>query len=183
MTPAEFFYDLGSPYAWLTAERIDGMFAEPPVWTPVLLGGIFKATGRGSWAETDARADGIAEIERRALSRGLPPLRWPEHWPNDGLHVMRVAAHADSRKFALAAFRAQFNGGRALSDPATVAAVAEQVGIEPVEAKQRLRENTDRALELGVIGVPSVVVGGEVFWGDDRLDEAAVASARDEQLE
>jgi 2-hydroxychromene-2-carboxylate isomerase len=93
---------------------------------------------------------------------------------------MRVAAHADSRKFALAAFRAQFVGGRALSDPATVAAIAEQVGIEPVEAKQRLRENTDRALELGVVGVPSVVTGGEVFWGDDRLEDAARASAGDE---
>jgi 2-hydroxychromene-2-carboxylate isomerase len=180
MTPAEFFYDLGSPYAWLTAERIDGLFAEPPVWTPVLLGGIFKAIGRGSWAESDRRAEGIAEIELRAVSRGLPPVHWPEPWPNDGLHVMRVAAHADSRKFALAAFRAQFVGGRALSDPATVAAIARQVGIEPVEAKQRLRENTDRALEFGVAGVPSIVVGGEVFWGDNRLEDAVAASARDE---
>src|SRR3954463_5019003 len=116
-----FFYDLGSPYAWLTAERIDAVLPVAPEWVPVLLGGIFKATGRGSWAETDRRAEGIAEIELRALSRGVPPLRWPERWPNDGLHVMRVAAQADSRKFALAAFRAQFVGGRALSDPATVA--------------------------------------------------------------
>src|SRR3954469_20622972 len=58
-----FFYDLGSPYAWLTAERIDALFGEHrPLWLPVLLGAIFKATGRGSWAETDARADGIAAI-------------------------------------------------------------------------------------------------------------------------
>jgi 2-hydroxychromene-2-carboxylate isomerase len=182
MSEVEFFYDLGSPYAWLSAERIDGLFDQPPVWTPVLLGGIFKATGRSSWAETDARAEGIAEVERRAVSRGLPPVRWAEPWPNDGLHVMRVAAHADSRKFALAAFRAHFNGARALSDPATVAAIAEQVGIEPIEDKQKLRENTDRALELGVTGVPSVAVGGQVFFGDDRVDDAAV-SARDEQLE
>src|SRR4051794_39327999 len=49
-----FFYDLGSPYAWLSAERIDSLFAVAPVWVPVVLGGIFKATGRGSWAETDA---------------------------------------------------------------------------------------------------------------------------------
>jgi 2-hydroxychromene-2-carboxylate isomerase len=180
MTPAEFFYDLGSPYAWLTAERIDGLFAEPPVWTPVLLGGIFKATGRSSWAETDARDEGIADVELRAVSRGLPPLRWPEPWPNDGLHVMRVAAHADSRKFALAAFRAHFVGGRALCHPATVAAIAEQVGVEAVEDKQRLRDNTGRALELGVVGVPSIVARGEVFWGDNRLEDAVGASARDE---
>jgi 2-hydroxychromene-2-carboxylate isomerase len=182
MSRTEFFYDLGSPYAWLTAERIDGLFDQPPVWTPVLLGGIFKATGRGSWAQTEARAEGIAEVERRALSRGLPPVRWADPWPNDGLHVMRVAAHADSRSFALAAFRAHFNGARALSDPETVAAIAARVGIEPIEDKQKLRENTDRALELGVTGVPSIVVGGHVFWGDDRLD-AIAASARDQQLQ
>jgi 2-hydroxychromene-2-carboxylate isomerase len=93
-----------------------------------------------------------------------------------------VAAAADSREFALAAFRAHFTEGLALSDPANVAAVAERVGIEPDEDKQRLRANTDRALELGAIGVPAVVVGDELFWGDDRLEEA-VASARDEQLQ
>jgi 2-hydroxychromene-2-carboxylate isomerase len=171
-----FFYDLGSPYAWLAAER---MFEA--TWIPVLLGGIFKATGRGSWAETPARANGIAEVERRARERGLPPPRWPDPWPNDGLHAMRVAAAADSREFALAAFRLHFTEGRPLSDPANVAAAAERVGIEPAEDKQKLRANTDRALELGVFGVPTVVVGGEAFWGDDRLEEAA--SVLEQQLE
>jgi 2-hydroxychromene-2-carboxylate isomerase len=171
-----FFYDLGSPYAWLTAERIFDA-----VWIPVLLGGIFKATGRGSWAETEARADGIAEIERRAAERGLPRLRWPEPWPNDGLHAMRVAAAADSREFALSAFRVHFAEGRPLSDPANVALAAESAGIEPVEDKHKLRANTDRALSLGVVGVPSVAVGSEVFWGDDCLDDAA--SALEQQLQ
>ena len=178
----EFFYDLGSPYAWLTAERIDALFTTQPIWTPVLLGGIFKVRGRGSWAETERRAEGIAEVERRAARYGLPPLRWPEPWPNNGLQVMRVAAHADSHEFALTAFRAHFTEGLALSDPANVAGVAARVGIEPLEDKQRLRENTDRALELGVIGVPTVAVGGELYWGDDRMEEAA-ASVREQQLQ
>ena len=176
MEQPTFFYDLGSPYAWLAAER---MF--DAVWVPVLLGGIFKARGRGSWAETDGRAAGIAEVERRARERGLPPLRWPDPWPNNGLHAMRVAAAADSREFALAAFRLHFTEGRALSDPANVAIAAERVGIEPVEDKARLRANTDRALELGVVGVPTLVIGDELFWGDDRLEEAA--SALEQQLE
>ena len=171
-----FFYDLGSPYAWLAAERIDALFGEPPEWVPVLLGGIFKATGRRSWAETDGRAVGIAEVERRARERGLPPVRWPTPWPNDGLHAMRVAAHADSRAFALAAFRAHFADGRALSDPASVALAAGRAGVELLEDKARLRANTDRAVELGVFGVPTVAVAGELFWGDDRLEEAAAAS-------
>jgi len=170
-----FFYDLGSPYAWLAAER-----RPDAVWIPVLLGGIFKATGRRSWGESPERANGIEEVERRARERGLPPLRWPDPWPNDGLHAMRVAAAADSREFALAAFRLHFTEGRPLSDPANVAAAAERVGIDPVEDKQKLRANTDRALELGVFGVPTLVVGGELFWGEDRLDDAL---ALQQQLE
>jgi 2-hydroxychromene-2-carboxylate isomerase len=169
---ALFFYDLGSPYAWLSAERIDSLFAVPPVWVPVLLGGVFKATGRGSWAETDARADGIAEIERRASERGLPSPVWPSPWPNNGLYAMRVAAALDSRDFALTAFRMHFTEGLPLSEPEHVDEAARRAGFEPRIDKDRLRANTDRALSLGVFGVPTVVVGDEAFWGDDRLESA-----------
>ena len=182
MSRSLFFYDLGSPYAWLSAERIDALFPVAPEWVPVLLGAIFKVTGRGSWAETGARAAGVAEIEDRAQRRGLPPPRWPGPWPNDGLHAMRVAAQADSRAFALAAFRLHFTEGLPLSDPANVALAAERSAVAPVEARDKLRANTDRALALGVFGVPTVVVGDQVFWGDDRLDDAA-ASALEQKFE
>jgi 2-hydroxychromene-2-carboxylate isomerase len=178
-----FFYDLGSPYAWLAAERIDALMPVEPEWVPVLLGGIFKATGRGSWGQTERRADGIAEIERRAAERALPPLRWPSPWPNDGLYAMRVAAAANTREFALAAFRMHFTEGLALSEPANVELAAARAGIEPTIDKARLRENTDRALEHGVFGVPTVVAGGQAFWGDDSLEEAASASGLEQQLE
>src|SRR3954447_5457144 len=92
MTRPEFYFDVGSPYAWLAAERLDDLFDEPPVWVPALLGGIFRARGRSSWARTDLRAPGIAEMEERAQERGLPAPRWPYPWPNDGLRAMRVAA-------------------------------------------------------------------------------------------
>jgi len=108
-------------------------------------------------------------------------LRWPEPWPNDGLHAMRVAAHSDSREFALAAFRVHFTHGLALSDPANVALAAADAGVVVEEDKARLRANTDRALSLGVFGVPSIAVGDQVFWGDDRLEEAA--SVAQQQLE
>jgi 2-hydroxychromene-2-carboxylate isomerase len=169
-----FYYDLGSPYAWLTAERIRGA-----TWVPVLLGGIFRATSRSSWAETDERAAGIAEIERRARARGLPAPRWPDPWPNDGLLAMRAAAHVDRERFALAAFRVHFVEGRPLSDPANVALAAERAGLdgEAVLAatrdpavKDRLRRNTEAALAVGVIGVPSLVrENGEVLFGDDVI--------------
>jgi 2-hydroxychromene-2-carboxylate isomerase len=183
-----FYYDLGSPYAWLAAERINALLAEPPVWVPVLLGGLFRATGRSSWGETAERGAGMAEVERRARERGLPDVRWPEPWPNDGLRAMRAATYADGQgageAFALAAFRVHFVAGRALSDPDAIAEAAAAAGLEPaaalaatdrLEVKTRLRANTERALAEGVVGVPSLVADGRVLWGDDRLDEAAGA--------
>ncbi len=180
-----FFYDLGSPYAWLTAERIDALFgAARPEWVPVLLGGIFKATGRGSWGETDAREGGIAEIERRAADRGLPGLTWPSPWPNNGLYAMRVAAALDSREFALAAFRMHFTEGLALSETGErrrwlpVARVASRrstrTGCAPTPTARWRWAST---------ACPPSWSGGEVFWGDDRLEEAASASGPEQQLE
>ena len=180
-----FFYDLESPYAWLAAERVDDVFDEPVEWVPVLLGGIFKATGRSSLAETDARADGIAEIESRISERALPALELPSPWPGNSLSAMRAAVFAHERghgrEFALAAFRRHFTEGAPLEADG-LAAVASQAGLDPDElieairhqdVKDALRANTDRALAAGVFGVPTVLVDGEVFWGDDRMDEAA----------
>ncbi|MEJ7876764.1 MAG: hypothetical protein WKF62_08890, partial [Solirubrobacterales bacterium] len=112
-SPASFYYDLGSPYAYLSAERIHLVFEEagapPPVWKPVLLGGLFARFDRGSWAETDAREEGMREVERRAAAYGLPPIRWPEGWPSNYLFAMRVATFATEIgrgvSLPLAAFR------------------------------------------------------------------------------
>ncbi|MFL5834237.1 MAG: DsbA family protein, partial [Solirubrobacterales bacterium] len=121
------------------------------------------------------------------LAYGLGPVRWPEPWPGNTLLAMRCAVAADERgagrAFLLAALRAAFVHGRDLSDPAAVADAASAAGIEgevlaaaaTPEAKAALRERTEAAIALGVRGVPSVVVGGQAFWGDDRLEEAAAA--------
>src|ERR1700742_3484946 len=79
----ELFYDVGSPYAYLAVERFEAVVGVAPVLRPVLLGGIFKATGRSSWGLTAAREAGMAGIERRALAAGLPPVVWPDPWPGD----------------------------------------------------------------------------------------------------
>ena len=190
---SEFFYDLGSPYAYLSAERISRLFAdaelEQPEWQPILLGGLFARFDRGSWAQTDAREEGMREVERRAEAMGIQPIRWPDPWPGNMLHAMRVATYAKSIgrsvSFALAAFRQAFAGGRDLSDPDNVAIAAAACELHPnaiakaagsASVKERLRVATDRAGDLGVFGVPSVVVGDEVFWGDDRLEEAVAAA-------
>ena len=192
--PATFYFDLGSPYAYLTAERISGVFAaaglEQPEWQPVLLGGLFRRFDRDSWANGPGRAEGIAEVERRAAEYGLAPLVWPEPWPGNTLFAMRVATFAKQTgrtvSFALAAFRQAFAAGRDLSEPDNVLIAAAACELHPrallkaVETegvKSALREATDAAAELGVTGVPALVVDGEVFWGDDRLEEAVSAAS------
>jgi 2-hydroxychromene-2-carboxylate isomerase len=192
---ATFFYDLGSPYAYLAAERIDRVFAEAgaeaPEWQPILLGGLFARFDRSSWARGPGREQGMGECERRAQAYGLPPIRWPGAWPADYLFAMRTATFAKeigrTVSFSLAAFRQAFAAGRDLSEPDNVyiAAASSElhprslaVAVERDAIKSRLRAATDAAGDLGVTGVPAVVVGGEVFWGDDRLEEAASAAAR-----
>jgi 2-hydroxychromene-2-carboxylate isomerase len=183
-----FFVDVGSPYAWLAAERVDAVLGSDVVWEPVLLGAVFAARGWGSWSLTDARAEGIEEVERRALAYGLGRVRWPEPWPGNYLLAMRAAvAAADvglARPFLLAALRAGFVEGRDLSDPAAVADVASAAGIEgeallaaasTPEVKAALKQRTDAAIALGVRGVPTVLIGSEPYWGDDRLADAARA--------
>jgi 2-hydroxychromene-2-carboxylate isomerase len=191
---ATFYFDLGSPYAYLSAERISGLFTdadlEQPEWQPILLGGLFQRFGRDSWANGPGRAEGIAEVERRAASYGLPPLVWPEPWPGNYLFAMRAATFAKQTgrtvSFALAGFRQSFAAGRDLADPENVLVAAAACELHPnalVTAaatkgvKSALREATDRAAELGVTGVPSLRVGDEVFWGDDRLEEAVEAAS------
>jgi 2-hydroxychromene-2-carboxylate isomerase len=191
---ATFYFDLGSPYAYLTAERISGLFTdaelEQPEWRPILLGGLFKRFGRDSWANGPGRAEGIAEIERRAAVLGLPEIVWPDPWPGNTLFAMRAATFAKQTgrtvSFALAAFRQAFAAGRDLSDPDNVLIAAAACELHPrallkaVETegvRSALRSATDEAAELGVVGVPSLVVGGEVFWGDDRLQEAVAAAS------
>ncbi|HET9198846.1 MAG TPA: DsbA family protein [Solirubrobacterales bacterium] len=195
MNRATFYYDLGSPYAYLSAERISGLFAEAeleqPEWQPILLGGLFARFDRGSWSATPARAEGMAEIERRAAAYGLPPLAWPKPWPGNTLVAMRAATFAKQTgravSFSLAGFRQAFAAGRDLTDVDNVAIAGAACELHPrallkaVETdvvKGGLREATDRAGDLGVEGVPSVVVDGEVFWGDDRLEEAVEAAGR-----
>ena len=190
-----FYYDLGSPYAYLAAERVASVFeaagaaaarvaADParravPALRPRFLGQRARAGAR------------TGRIERRASAYGLPPIRWPEPFPGNTLFAMRVATFAKeigrAVSFSLAAFRQAFAAGRDLTDPDNVFLAAAVVRAAPARAceaaaardaiKGRLREATERAGDLGVMGVPSVVVGEQVFWGDDRLEEAAAIAA------
>jgi 2-hydroxychromene-2-carboxylate isomerase len=192
MARAIFYFDLGSPYAYLTAARIDAVLGEPAEWQPISLGALFKLADRSSWSLGDLRRreEGMAEVERRARAYGLSPLRWPQPWPGNYLMAMRAATYAQRigrlREFADSAFRGGFAQGCDLSLPANVLAAASEAGLDPdaveravgdPEIKLALREATDEAHGLGVFGVPTLVVAGELFWGDDRLEQAAARLA------
>lgn len=187
-----FFYDLMSPYAYLAAARLEIVLPRPPEWQPVLLGAIFGLTGRSSWAlgDYERRRRGMADVERRAAAYGLPPLRWPDPWPTSSLAAMRAAIHAKrigrEREFADAAWRTAFGDGRDLGDARNVLIAAEAAGLDPREVevaigdrsvKDELRAVTAAAHARGVFGVPTLTVGDELFWGDDRLEDAATALA------
>jgi len=183
-----FYYDLGSPYAYLAAERVNSVLPVVPVWQPILLGGIWQATGSGSWSLTAKREEGMAEVEARARRYGLQPLRWPPGWPNDTLTAMRAAIYAQKGgravAYSLAAFRQAFAGGKDLSDTSNVLVSAAACelhpkallkGIESRAVKDGLRRATDEAVARRVVGVPTVAVGDRLFYGDDSLEEAAAA--------
>jgi 2-hydroxychromene-2-carboxylate isomerase len=189
LTPTLFF-DLASPYAYLAVERARRVLGTPLELQPILLGAIFRLRGSGSWAETEERAAGMAEVERRARAYGLPPVAWPDDWPCNSLAADRAALWAGEQgklePFARAVFRREFTLGHDIADVDVLHAAADDVGLDPQELiaaiqrpeiKQALREATDEAWNLGVRGVPSVGIAGRIFFGDDRLEQAAAALA------
>ncbi len=186
-----FLYDFNSPYAYLAATRVDEVLPAEPRWQPVAFAFILRAHNRSPWSfhERDRRT-GMAECERRAEVYGLPPMRWPPGWPIDsyGLTSLRAALvaerHGVLREFSRAAFALNFVHGTGLKQLGDVVAVAEEVGLDPVtvteevgseQIKNQLIEATRAAIAAGVVGVPTVLVAGEVFWGDDQLETAAAA--------
>jgi 2-hydroxychromene-2-carboxylate isomerase len=195
---AEFFYDFGSPYAYLAAERVEAVLGEEVRWSPVFLVGVFKATGRRSWVYTDRAHEDWAEIRRRAAARGLPPLRLCEDWAErlipsttparSTLLAQRAAtAAADAgrlREFSLALFRLEFAAAADLTEEATLLDAGAAAGVDASllraalaeeTRRDRVRAATDAAVARGVSGVPTVALGERLFWGDDRLEEAAAA--------
>jgi 2-hydroxychromene-2-carboxylate isomerase len=188
VTPVLYF-DLGSPYGWLAVERAAAVLGVEPELEPILLGAVFQKRGWGSWGETDRREEGMAEVERRARAYGLPPVVWPPGWPPNTLAAMRAAVWAKGlgrgAEFARAAYRLAFVEGRDLGDPGVVPLAADAAGLPAAEVptavqdpavKAALRAATDAAWEAGVRGVPTVRIGSDCYYGDDRLDEAAERS-------
>jgi 2-hydroxychromene-2-carboxylate isomerase len=192
-----FYFDFSSPYSYLAAERIAPLFAEAgaeqPEWVPISFGHVLKASGRRPWSFPPADPDHLAEIQRRAAERGLPEVVYSEGWPVDNYSILPARAATFAKQagkavsFSQAAFRQHFAAGRDLSeiDNVLIAAAACELhpnavikGVETESVKAQLREATDAALAKGIEGIPTVDAEGELFWGDDRLEEAAAKAAK-----
>jgi 2-hydroxychromene-2-carboxylate isomerase len=184
------YLDVGSPFAYLAAERAAGVLGLQPRLAPILLGGLFRLNGRSSWALGDVarRRAGMADVEARAARYGLPPLRWPDPWPTDYLLAMRTitAAGLDDAEtgsaLLMASLRRMFVVGDDLGQEDGVRAACADAGLDAdaalaaaltPRAKQALRDATEAAHARGVIGVPTLAVGEQLLWGDDRLEEGA----------
>lgn len=185
-----FYFGAISPYSWLAAERICQLIPDAR-WRPVFAGGLFRSAGRMTWAITRQREERMAECERRAVRQGLGPISWPHGWPGNDVLPARALVVADGLgelvPFALAAMRACFQEGHDITRADVLESVAEGAGLDGARLideaqtpaiKDALRMVNDEAVAAGVVGVPSVWVSGLVFWGDDRLEDAAAASDR-----
>ena len=174
-----FFYDLGSPWSYLAAERVNSTLGVVPVWQPV------SAVALGAAPATPADA---AAVERLAAARALPRLRWPPEWPVDPEPALLAAAFAQGAgrvvAFSLAALRQAFAAGRDLRelDTVLIAAAACELhpravlkGVESRAARSRLDDANRSARERGIERLPAVAVGERVFHGDEALEEAAAA--------
>jgi 2-hydroxychromene-2-carboxylate isomerase len=186
-----FYFDFSSPFAYLAATRIDGVLPREARWAPISMAFVTSAHDRTPWSmREESKERGKRECEKRATEYGLPPMRWPSGWPRESysLAALRGAYVADAlgclREFSRAAFERNFLDGGGLGTEADLRAVAETVGIDPDHVlagvrqpavKERLKLETESAIRAGVFGVPSVLVGEELFWGDDRLAAAAEA--------
>ena len=142
------------------------------------------------WVLTDEREPRMREIEQRAERYGLPPVRWPSAFAHRAIDLVRAATVAKHEgrvaELSLAASRAIFTEGRDPSGPDELRRLAEEPGLDldrllervaDRAIKDEVRAAVDEAHARGVQGVPVVVVGDELFWGDDRLEDAAAAAS------
>lgn len=184
----EFFFDLGSPTTYLAYTQLPGICAETGsqlVYQPILLGGIFKATGNASPITIAAKGRYMLQDLARYAKRYGVPLTFNPHFPINTLTLMRavtgIQLHQPERfiDFIDCLFRALWVDGRNLGDPAVVAQVLAEHGFDPAQVleltqdeavKDALKHKTEEAIARGVFGAPSLFVGQQLFFGQDRLD-------------
>jgi 2-hydroxychromene-2-carboxylate isomerase len=187
--PIDFYFDFSSPYGYLAAMRIDDLAARhgrKVRWVPYLMGAVMKRTGAQPLVARDLVGDyARLDLPRSARFYGVPfalpspfPVATPAaaraYWWLHGQDAERAKA------LAKALYRAYFVDGRNIGEADVVLAVADETGadtnavqaaLEDDAVKALVRRVTDEAIAKGVFGSPFLVVDGEPFWGNDRLDQ------------
>ena len=186
----EFFFDIASPYSFMASLRIDAVGVRTGLevqWRPFLLGGVFKATGNAMPVAVPARgAYLLRDLDRWAKKLDIP-FQFPSFFPCNSLVPMRALTwlpEPERRDAARRIFHAHWVEGR---NPQDLAVLAELLGHQPVagagspEVKAELRATTGEAVERGAFGAPSIFLGEQLFFGNDRigmLEDAAFQLAR-----
>ncbi len=189
MRRIEFWFEFASTYSYLSAMRIEALAIRAGVelvWRPFLLGPIFAAQGWTTSPFNLQEAKGRymwRDMARRAEARGLP-FRRPAPFPQNSLTAARLALvgldEGWGPAFVRAVYAAEFGEGLDISDEEVLTRLVGAAGGDPATLlrarsdaiKARLRAATEEAAARGVFGAPSFLVGDELFWGDDRLEEA-----------
>ena len=199
MARIDFWYDPASSYSFLSALRIEALAKDAGVevtWRPFLLGPIFKEQGWTTSPFNFYPAKGrykVRDIERVAASRGLG-FRLPAIFPANSLKAARIALVGAEEgwiaPFTRALFAAQFEQGADIGDDQVLCRILDDLKLdatailsrtETPQLKQKLKDQTAEAARLGIFGAPTFTVKGEIFWGDDRLEQALDWAIREDQ--
>lgn len=190
----EFFFDFGSPasyLAWTQLPRIAREAGAQIIWRPMLLGGVFKATGNQSPVNIPAKGRYMLQDLARFAGRYGVPMAFSPSFPINTLTLMRGAAgYQGSGRFehyVKTIFEALWVQQKNLGKPEVVAEVLSAAGFDPADferlvsdeaVKERLKNTTEEAVKRGVFGAPTFFIGSEMHFGQDRLDFVAEALQR-----
>ena len=184
------WFEFASTYSYPAALRIEALARSegvPVVWKPFLLGPIFRTLG---WNDSPFNLQPVKgrymwrDLERICAGLSIP-FRRPSQFPRNGLLAARIACWFEGKpwvpEFVRAVYRANFAEDLDISDASLLANRLDSLGqpgaalvrqAQSSESKEKLRNQTERAVSLGIFGAPTCVVGPELFWGNDRLEVA-----------
>ncbi len=188
--PFQFWYEFASTYSYLTVMRIEEVTRRAGIlveWKPFLLGPIFKKQGWNDSPFNLYPAKGRymwRDLERRTERQGVV-FKKASVFPRSGLLAARVAICGMKQgwgvDFTKKVFEANFKDDQNIADALIIKKLLNSLNVDAEsiliqssgdDVKEALRRQTEEAMELGIFGAPSFVVGRELFWGDDRLEEA-----------
>lgn len=193
----EFYFDFGSPTSYLAWTQLPAMVEQAGaelVWRPVLLGGIFQAAGNASPVAVPSKGRWMLQDLGRFAKRYGVAFRMNPHFPINTLQLMRAAVGVQLRMpehfldYVAAIFEAMWVAEANLGEIAVLASVLGAAGFDPdavmalaqaQDTKDALRRETEAAVKRGLFGVPTLFIGKEMHFGQDRLDfvQDALAAA------